>query len=177
MISATRRAIMKRIWTTLAFVSFVAATELNAQYTPAVQGATCEQFEGANCLRWNVDVTTLRYYAARFAGRTLRLRGVLIARCADQTLYFTPAAAIARDRSLSVQLFNENPALLNAVDSLTVVEIEGTYVGPYVNRGVSYAGALTNVRLLGTFERLGPDSITTADLEVIAGLSSHPPTP
>lgn len=135
------------------------ASPLAAQFTPAVPGTSCDSMSATGgCVVWQVTPAALRWHADELAGRRIRFTGVIIARCSDQTLYLSEEAARRRWRESGIQLFNAVPAELNAIDSMSVVEIEGIFVGPYSRGLMRYAGAFEQVTVLGRHDRLSDSS-------------------
>lgn len=148
----------------LLLVVFGAATArpapLAAQFTPVVPQTACDSTDATGaCARWSVSPATLRYYAKALEGKRVRVTGVIIARCADQTLYFTAEGARHGWRESGLQLFNALPTELNAIDSMSVIEVEGVFRGPYASGLRGYAGALEEVVVLGRHgsARAAPD--------------------
>ena len=144
----------------LLLIVFGAAAPLAAQFTPVVPQTACDSTDATGaCARWSVSPATLRYYAKALEGKRVRVTGVIIARCADQTLYFTAEGARHGWRESGLQLFNALPAELNAIDSMSVIEVEGVFRGPYASGLRGYAGALEEVVVLGRHgsARAAPD--------------------
>lgn len=146
-------------------ISLVTASAATAQFTPVVPGSSCDSVGATGeCTVWRVSPSTIGLYANALAGKRVRFTGVIVARCADQSLYFSEEAARHGWRELALQLFNAVPAELNAIDSLSVVEVEGVFVGPYASGTRRFAGALEEVIVLGRHGRA-------------AGGPASPPTP
>lgn len=135
------------------------AAPLAAQVTPAVPGVTCDSSApDGSCVAWRASPQAIRYYAKALAGKRIRLTGVIIARCSDQTLYFSAEGARHGWRESALQLFNALPAELNAIDSMSVIEVEGIFHGPYSRGFRGYAGALEEVVVIGRHGTVKEDS-------------------
>jgi hypothetical protein len=152
-------ALMHRLSRWMLVGGALAPVQLMGQYTPVVPGVTCDSTEASGrCAVWRITPAASRFYAAAFVGKRVRIRGAMIARCSDQTLYFSVDAARNLRREAGMRLFSQTPQILNALDSLAVVEVEGTVVGPYTDGIKKYAGALMDVVVIGRHRAIAPDS-------------------
>lgn len=160
----------------LVVCSTIIPAPLAAQLTPIVPGATCDSVEASgNCALWSVSPATLRYYAKALDGRRIRLTGVIIARCTDQVLYFSAEGAGHGWRESGLQLFTESPAKLNAIDSMSILEVEGVFRDSHSWGLRRYAGALQEVVVLGRHGTVREDSAGVSPARPSPALGQLPP--
>jgi len=104
------------------------------------------------CAVYRVSTSALLLHARELDGERIRLTGVVLVECRDETLYFNRLAADSLRREEGLRLFGNFHQFAGLEDSLTVVELEGVFGRTYGSGVRVYGGFLDQVVLRVTVQ-------------------------
>jgi len=120
---------------------------------------TCDSTGTYGCAIYRVTPEALQWNWRALDGKVVRIQGMVVAKCQDQTLYFSRLDADSVRREQGLSIWGDMRQFATVWDSVASVEVEGVlYHGPSGSPTKRFAGILQDIRLRNVYSVSSSDT-------------------